>query len=277
MSEKFKGKTVVITGAGTGIGRAMALECASAGAKVVCTGRRLKPIEETVKTIEANGGEAMAVTVDVTEKAQVEDMVRKTIERFGRIDILINNAGLFSSIGSVWEANPESWLSDLKVNLFGPMLCSQMVIPHMIRQDGGLIINMSSGAAFEPFPGGSSYAASKAGLLRLTDTLARELVLTQSPVTVCAIDPGFNATGMTEQLCETSLGKKWFPHVGKLIQSNGGAKAEDTAKKIRRLIDVIHPGLSGRHLSASKKEIRNIKRDLLLSRVKQTIGLSPAQ
>ena len=127
----LKNKVVIVTGAGSGVGRALALEFGGVGARVVCVARRAERIQETAATIAADGGVALVVQADVTNIVQVEQMVSQTLDAFCQIDVLFNNAGSFGAIGAVWEVDPELWWHDVTVNLRGIMLCCRSVLPHM--------------------------------------------------------------------------------------------------------------------------------------------------
>ena len=182
---QLQGQVAIVTGASRGIGRAIAQGFAAQGAAVVVAARSQTPaaqglpgtIHETVALIEASGGRALAVPCDVTDEASVREMVSRAVEAFGGVDILVNNAGV--AFGrALMDTPPKRWDLVLKVNLTGAFLCSQAVLPHMIRRGGGSIINISSLAANERAEGlvktGVAYAVAKAGLDRLTWGLASE-------------------------------------------------------------------------------------------------------
>lgn len=181
----LEGKVALVTGARRGIGKGIALVFAEAGADVaVCdyvadSGELAAVVEE----IRGFGRRSMAAQADVTKKGDVEGLVQKVVDEFGRIDVLVNNAGVLGS-GPVLEQSEEAWDSVLDTNLKGSFLCSQAVSKTMIEQGGGGIINMASVAGFR---GGSTYAISKAGVVMLTRSLARHLA--QHNVRVNAIAP----------------------------------------------------------------------------------------
>jgi NAD(P)-dependent dehydrogenase (short-subunit alcohol dehydrogenase family) len=239
-------KIAVITGAGSGIGQAVALEFSRARAKIVCCGRRESKLLETASLIQEVGGEALVVPTDVTQKDQVDSMVTRTLEHFGRIDVLLNNAGSFSILGGLWEVDADLWWKDVETILRGTMLCCQAALPHMIKRDKGIIVNMSGGGAEAPMTGGSGYGCSKAAVLRLTDTLAAELRRAGSSVMVFAMDPGFNRTAMTEGLAYMKGVDKWLPHVHRYLDMGDGNKPQDCARTMMELIRLAIPQLSGR-------------------------------
>lgn len=201
---KLEGKTTIVTGAGTSIGRELALGFSKAGANVVCCGRRMDRPQETLQLIKAQAGRGLALSVDVTDRKQVQDLIQKTLDAFGQIDVLFNNAGSFQSVAPVWEADPDVWWQDVTTNLYGSMLCARAVLPHMMARDPGVIINMDGGGGSSGLPSaGSGYGCSKAVLLRFTEALARELETAGSSVMAFAMNPGFVCTEMTEHLLET--------------------------------------------------------------------------
>ena len=135
---ELSGAAVIVTGAGSGIGRALAREFARQGSRVACVGRRRDDLDETIRSIEAEGGVALAVPTDVTLRAEVGNMVETVLDRFGGVDLLFNNAGSFGAVGPVWEMDPDAWWQDVTINLLGTFLCSQAVLPHMRAQDRGV-------------------------------------------------------------------------------------------------------------------------------------------
>lgn len=257
---ELAGRIAIITGAGSGIGQTVALELSRSGAKIVCCGRREEKLLETASLIQQAGGKVFVVPTDVTQKDHVDRMVSKSLDHFGRIDILFNNAGSFSALGGLWEVDPDLWWKDVEINLRGTMLCCQAVLPHMIERDEGIIVNMSGGGAEGPMTGGSGYGCSKAAILRLTDTLAAELRKTGSAVLVFAMDPGFNRTDMTEGLARMNGVEKWLPHVHRQLNTDDRNEPKDCAKTMIELIHLAIPQLSGRVFYAGmdrKKIVKN--------------------
>lgn len=202
----LENKVAIITGGGRGIGRATALALAEAGADVVIAARSQRAIEAVAEEIRTRGGQALGIPTDVSDPASVDLMVLQTLRASGRIDILINNAGVIAPIGMTWEVPPLIWQRNVNVNLVGVFLCSHAVLPHMIHQDPhgnvrGKIINISSGAANNAVPGWSAYCAAKAGVDQFTRVLAAEV---QSyGVTVNGVRPGIVDTQMQTEARHT--------------------------------------------------------------------------
>ena len=241
------GKIAIVTGAGRGIGRAIALELARRGAKVVCAARSIDQLLETEQLILKEGGTVACVAADVTIEADVENLAAQAIAKFGRIDILVNNAGSFRAVGACWEVDPETWWGDFAVNVRGAFLCCHAVIPRMIEQGEGIVINMAGGGVDRPFVGASGYGSSKTGLMRFTDTLAFELQQAGHPgIQVYAYDPGFVRSAMTEHVPETSGGQKWIPDMQKWLDLGKDHPAQEAADGIVKLIGISKPALSGR-------------------------------
>lgn len=195
---KLPDRVAIVTGASRGIGKAIALELANEGAKVVVNyNRNAASAEEIVKTLLEAGKEAVALQADVADASQVEKLVQSTVERFGRVDILINNAGVTRD-KLVMRMSEEDWDTVLNTNLKGAFLCSRAVAPIFLRQRSGIIVNISSVIGKVGGPGQANYSASKAGLIGLTKSLAKELG--SRNIRVNAIAPGFIETEMTEVL-----------------------------------------------------------------------------
>ena len=187
---KLSGKTVIVTGAGRKIGRAIAREFARENAQVVCTARTKGQIEAVARDIREEGGHAVAVPCDVTKREQVEAMVVKAVEAFGKVDILMNNAGGFFQPGQLVDIDPKEWVWVYEANVFGTMYCCRAVLPMMMERKEGRIINMYGGGAFGPAPhgGSSSYGSAKAAICQFTEHLA--LQLEPYNIQVNSIGPG---------------------------------------------------------------------------------------
>jgi NAD(P)-dependent dehydrogenase (short-subunit alcohol dehydrogenase family) len=195
---ELKGKTAIITGAGRGIGEGIAIAVARAGANVVVNDMNLDNANGVVRAIEANRGKALAFKADVTKKAEIDAMVAATVAKFETVDILVNNAGIESAPMLLKDISEAKWDRVLGVNLKGVFLCCQAVIPIMMKQNKGRIINISSLAGRRmTFFGSADYTASKHGGVGLTQHLAWELA--DSHITVNAICPGATLTPLAEE------------------------------------------------------------------------------
>ena len=166
---------VIVTGAGKGIGEAIAVGFAKEGASVCCAARTESDVRDTMRQIESNGGKAIAVPTDVTDMASVQGMVDATVDAFGGLDILVANAGGNRDHGSVETGNPDDWQATMDVNLTGSYYCARAVIPHLKRRGGGKIIIMGSQLGHRGMPAEAAYSCAKAGQWMLTRILAREL------------------------------------------------------------------------------------------------------
>ncbi|MCP1124764.1 beta-ketoacyl-ACP reductase [Bacillus sp. AFS018417] len=196
----LKDKVVLVTGASRGIGRAIALDLAKQGAKVVVNyaGNELKA-NEVVDEIKKLGSEAIAVKANVASSEEVTDMVKQTVDTFGQIDILVNNAGITKD-NLLMRMKEEEWDAVINTNLKGVFLCTKAVSRYMMRQRHGRIINIASVVGVTGNPGQANYVAAKAGVIGLTKTSAKELA--SRNITVNAIAPGFIVTDMTDVLAE---------------------------------------------------------------------------
>ncbi|MEK6718280.1 MAG: 3-oxoacyl-[acyl-carrier-protein] reductase [candidate division NC10 bacterium] len=189
------GKIALVTGGSRGIGEAIAYRLAEEGAAVVLCARHLEPAAGVAKTIEARGGQALAVAADIGASADADRVVAACLDRFGRLDILVNNAGITRD-GLILRMKDEDWDAVLSVNLDGAFRCARAALRPMLKQkQGGRIINIGSVVGSMGNVGQANYAAAKAGLLGLTKALAREVA--SRDITVNAVAPGFIETEMT--------------------------------------------------------------------------------
>jgi len=195
----FQDKVAIITGSSRGIGRAIALHLASKGAIIVASARNLAALEALVADIEGQGGKALAVPGDVGLSKDVEALFAAAKEAFGQVDILVNNAGITRD-GLLMRMKDEDWDAVLDTNLKGAFYCCRAAAKIMSKQRSGRIVNISSVVGEMGNAGQANYAASKAGLIGLTKSIARELA--RRNVTVNAIAPGFIVTDMTDALSE---------------------------------------------------------------------------
>jgi len=196
----LKNKVAIVTGARRGMGRTHALILAKAGAKVVVSDISLEDCEKVVKEIKKTKGQAIAVECDISNKNQVDEMVKKTVEKWGRVDILVNNAGI-CQFKPFLDLTEEEWDRTININLKGYFLCSQVAAKQMAKQKKGVIVNIASVAMGQQgigFPNIVHYCASKGGIVAMTEALALELAPYNIRVNV--ISPGMIETPMVESI-----------------------------------------------------------------------------
>lgn len=247
---KLAGRAAVVTGAGRGIGRAVAESFAREGARVVVVSRTRAELERVVRAIEQAGGTATMSVADVADAAAVEQTMRHCVETFGTLDVLVNTAGVYGPIGPTWEVDVAAWTRAAGANLFGTFHCCHAAIPRMLVAGGGRIINFSGGGATTPLPRFTAYAASKAAVVRLTETLAEELK--GHGVTVNAIAPGAVDTRLQDQvLAAGDRAGPLYERIQRLRDSGeGGVPAALAAALAVFLASDAARGLSGKLISA---------------------------
>jgi NAD(P)-dependent dehydrogenase (short-subunit alcohol dehydrogenase family) len=196
----LSGHVVIITGAARGLGRAFALAFAKAGALVAAADLDLAGAQETTDLIAAEGGQAIALAVDVSDESSVQRMAAQTAERWGRMDVLVNNAAIYGGLErKMFDAiSPAEWDRVMAVNVKGPWLCARAVFPYMKAQKSGKIINVSSATFFSGSAQWAHYVTSKGGVIGLTRALAKELG--DCGINVNAIAPGFTLTEASQAL-----------------------------------------------------------------------------
>ncbi|MEL6814250.1 MAG: 3-oxoacyl-[acyl-carrier-protein] reductase [Cyanobacteria bacterium J06598_3] len=209
MAGALADKVAIITGSSRGIGKAAAMAIAAEGAKIVVNyANSSGAADEVVAAIKAGGGEAIALQADVSKADQVDAMIKATMDAFGRIDVLVNNAGITRDT-LLLRMKPADWQAVIDLNLTGVFLCTRAVSKIMLKQRSGRIINISSVAGLMGNPGQANYSAAKAGVIGFTKTIAKELA--PRGVTANAVAPGFIATDMTGDLKNTEEILKFIP------------------------------------------------------------------
>ena len=194
----LNGQTALVTGAGRGIGRAIAIALAECGAEVVVNyASSAAAAEDVVEAITSSGGQAWAQKADVSDEADVDNLIKAVLERSGRLDVLVNNAGITRD-GLLMRMKTSDWQAVIDLNLTGVFLCSRAVARPMLKQKSGRIINITSVVGLMGNAGQANYAAAKAGVVGLTKSTAKELA--SRGITVNAVAPGFIATDMTKDL-----------------------------------------------------------------------------
>jgi NAD(P)-dependent dehydrogenase (short-subunit alcohol dehydrogenase family) len=248
-SQKLADKIAIVTGAGRGIGRAIALTFARQGASVVIISRTESELEETKYLIESSRGNVLSIQADVSSEEEVEKMRQAVLAQFGKIDILVNNAGVLGPIGPLFENDVNQWINTININLIGTFLCTKAVIPTMIKESCGKIINLSGGGATSPRPFFSAYAASKCAVVGLTSTLAEELKAYN--IQVNAISPGAVYTRIHEEVLSKGdlAGKRELETCIK-TRSMGSSTIQAPADLAVFLASDESNGLTGRLISA---------------------------
>ncbi len=233
----LEGKVAVVTGGSRGIGRAIALGLSAQGAKVVIGARNPEVAQKVVAEIEAAGAEGMAVAADISREAEADGLIQAGLKRFGRLDILINNAGITKD-GLLIRMKEEDWDAVLDVNLKGAFFTTRAALRPMLRAQSGRIVNISSVAGTMGIPGQANYSASKAGLIGFTKAVAKEVA--SRSITVNAVAPGFIETEMTAILSEDR--KKSY--LGQIPMGRFGA-AEEVAALVSFLVSEAASYITG--------------------------------
>jgi NAD(P)-dependent dehydrogenase (short-subunit alcohol dehydrogenase family) len=197
MQRQLKDKFALVTGGGTGIGRAIALMLAEHGADVAVCGRSAAPLEETVQQVRARGQRGLAVVADIGMEADVKTMMARIVRELGGLDILINNASIVGQVGPVSQTDLAQWEQCIRINLTGTMLCCREAIAYLIARGGGAIVNVSSNVGRRGYPNRAPYVCTKWAQIGLTQTLAHELAAHN--IRVNAICPGPVMTARLER------------------------------------------------------------------------------
>jgi len=227
----LQNKVALVTGAGRGIGQAIALALARDGASLVAVSRTLSEIQDTVIKARALGSQALAIRADIANQSDITKMVAETLQTFGTVDILVNNAGIQGPIGCLVDNDVNAWIKTVMVNLVGTFLCCRAVLPVMIQQKRGKIINLSGGGATAPRPNFSAYASSKAAIVRLTETLAEEVK--PYNIQVNAIAPGAINTKMLEEVIQAGEA------AGEIALSQAKRQKQTGGDPIDKVIDLV--------------------------------------
>lgn len=246
----MRGTVAVITGGGRGIGEAVALAFAGEGATVVLAARTASEIARVSAKAAAAGGAAVAVPTDVSSSRDVFRLVQRALDGYGRVDVLVNAAGILGPVGLLWDADPDVWKRAIEVNLYGTFLCCRAVLPHMVQRRQGKIINFSGGGAASPLLRLAAYGASKAAVVRLTETLAEEVK--PFNVQVNAIAPGLVNTRLQDDLLAAK--ERAGDHLDRIRRlratGEGGVPPELAAALALWLASENSHGLTGKLISA---------------------------
>jgi NAD(P)-dependent dehydrogenase (short-subunit alcohol dehydrogenase family) len=241
-------KIVLVTGASRGIGEAASIALAKAGAAVMLAARDSARIEAVAARIEAAGGHAATSVCDVSDYAAVSAVVAETVARFGRLDALINNAGVIEPIASVAAADPAAWARNIQINLVGAFHCIRACLEPMRAAGGGTIVNISSGAAHRPLEGWSSYCSAKAGLAMLTRAVALEHAA--EGIRVFGFAPGTIDTDM-----QVAIRASGVNQISKIPRGDL-APVSHPAKAIVYLCGADADDLAGQELSLRDEDLR---------------------
>ena len=247
---RLDGLAAIVTGAGRGIGRAIALAYAREGARLALAARSANELEDTAQEIQALGAQALVIPTDVTDRGQVDQMVAQVMDRYSTVDVLVNNAGIAGPMGALHDNDPDRWVRTIQVNLIGTYFCSRAVLPTMVKQDRGRVINISSSGAMAAHPLFSAYLASKTGIVRLTEGLALELAGTN--VRVNSLSPGGIHTRMLEEERDAA-DAAGFTEVRDLLRKvidSGGEPVELTVELAVFLASADAGSLSGKLLTS---------------------------
>ena len=252
---RLHGKVALITGGGRGIGRAIARAYAAEGATLALAARTDAELSATSEEIRAEfGSEVTTAITDVRDREQVENAVSRTLERFGTIDVMVNNAGNTGEIGPLWKLDPERWANVISVHVLGTYYGCRAVIPGMLERGSGRIVNMAGVGG----PNDTSYDAAKTAIINMTENLSVEL--TGTGVTVNAISPGSIHTRMWEEVRDMALaaGDMEMYEKGVQVTSGGGASIERAAQLAVLLGSDACGSLSGRLIRAALDTFEDI-------------------
>ncbi|MER5750241.1 glucose 1-dehydrogenase [Streptomyces sp. NPDC002088] len=251
MATGLNGRSVIVTGGSSGIGRATALAFAAEGARVLVADLNAEGAEAVVKEIEQAGGTAVAVTGDLSEQAVVDQVAATAVERFGGVDVLVNNAGIMDRMSALADVSDAEWERVIRVNLTAPFLLTRAVLPHMLAAGKGAIVNTASEAGLRGSAAGAAYTASKHGMVGLTKNLA--VMYRGKGIRANAIAPGGTKTAIAVDADQSGHGPAalgpHFVNVGRLAEPEEQAAAivflaSDAASNVNGVILPVDDGWS---------------------------------
>ena len=244
----LKNKNVILTGAGRGIGQVIARKFATEGATLALLSRTKEELEETLELIKSDSPSSIIVPVDISDEAQVKKVISLIKSRFKAIDVLINNAGIQHQIGKFHENDFLVWKQNIVINLFGTALLTHLVLPEMIKNKKGKIINMSGGGSTSPRPNFSAYAVSKTAIVRFTETLAEEY--RENNIDINAVAPGAINTQMLEEVIAADIFAGQELSDAMKRKNNGGNDPNVAASLFAFLASDLSVGITGKLISA---------------------------
>jgi NAD(P)-dependent dehydrogenase (short-subunit alcohol dehydrogenase family) len=239
-------KVVVITGATRGIGYNIAKYFSEHGYKVIGAGRDQEKLKELEQMLQSSPAGGAVYGFDVNDYVAVAGVTQQIVEEHGAIDVWINNAGVSRAIGPTWEGDAQEWAGNLSTNLVGTFNGIRAVIPIMLKQGAGCIINILGGGTKSPEKYNSSFSAAKTGVARLTETLVLELKDTGKNVRVFGMIPGLTDSNMTKYLRETEIGRKYFPNIEELFQKGKTTPPEKAPELARKIVEGLLDEYQGR-------------------------------
>ncbi|HOV80016.1 MAG TPA: SDR family oxidoreductase [Bacillota bacterium] len=250
---KLSGRNAIITGASRGFGRALALKFIAEGASVVMCARSSRDLERTAGEALAMAGpgqRVVSVRADVSKTGDVENLIETALRELSRIDVLVNNAGIYGPKGPLEEMSWRDWVDAVEINLLGTVYACRSLLPHFKKNGYGKIINLSGGGATAPLPGISAYAASKAAVVRFTETLAEEC--RGSGIDINAVAPGALNTRLLDEILEAGPEKVGRAFYEKCIRQRqtGGTPLSRGTELIAFLASAESDGITGRLISA---------------------------
>jgi NAD(P)-dependent dehydrogenase (short-subunit alcohol dehydrogenase family) len=283
---QLDGSVALVTGGGRGLGRVIAQALGGAGAAVGVLGRSADDLAESVRLIEAAGGVAASASADVSDERATAGAVDELRRRLGRVDVLVNNAGICGPVGPLWDVPPGEWWRTIEINLRGVFTCTRLVLPDMLARRRGRIVNVTSHAGVFRWPGVSAYAVAKSAVVKLTENLAAEL--RREGVSVFSFHPGVQPIGLTEAALaadappDSPAGRVAYWLRAELAEGRG-AEPDHAAQLVVQLAAGRGDSLSGRHLSVHDdlelllERFDDIQRDDLCTLRLRELPRSPAE
>jgi NAD(P)-dependent dehydrogenase (short-subunit alcohol dehydrogenase family) len=261
--KKLQGQVAIVTGGSRGLGRAAAELLAAMGASVVVTARSEETVNAVAESLRSQGARAIGVAADVADPEQVEEVVESALEQFSRVDILVNNAAVIWPVEEVADTDPDEWTYNIQVNLLGPFYLLRNVLPVMVEQHYGRIVNVSSGAAVNPIVGASAYSTAKAGMDMLTRATALELV--DSGISITSLHPGMLDTDMQGDLRSVDTSESPFDltRFHEAFEKGALRSPTDVARAVVWLAGPWAKAVSGRIFTVNDEEwLRQVNADL---------------